>query len=258
MRSAQAVAIAAVLIIGVLLFIAPRLPSVNAVDSETKVSMKDLWKEKLASLAEKDRERIGNFAEQGEADSLRSYFLGIHDALGFGIARSFIAERSGKTEDWMAAGQDLYRAAMMQAPEHRGEILTLAITAFDKVLEKSPKDKEARLKKGVCLVEQRQDPMKGVGLLKALTEEDSTFIDAHLQLGFFSLQSSQWDKAEERFRKVLGIDSTYIDAWLYLAQTHELKGDKTEAIKEYEKYHDLQTDTLVRAEVRKYINKIKN
>ncbi|MCC7301477.1 MAG: tetratricopeptide repeat protein [Bacteroidia bacterium] len=259
MRSPQAIAVAVALVIGVLLFIAPRIPEAAEKTEVIQefISAPALWEEELQVLSEPDRKRVEQWALNTRADSIREYFSLRHRPIGAAAYMYLVAEKSGKTADWMKAATDFYKAAMLSKPEQRSRAYSLAIHSCDMILRMEPGNREARLKKAVCLVEQKSDPMKGVALLKELIAEDSTFVDAHIQLGFFSMQSGQWEKAESRFRTALRVDSNYVDAWLYLGQALELKGDKEGAIKEYEKYYTLTTDTLIRSEVRKYIDKLK-
>lgn len=259
MRSPQAVAVAVALVIGVLLFIAPRIPVLQEKGGTgSKHSFRELMDERIGSLSQEEKKVYSNLVQKGTIEELRGFWTSKNDPLSIGLVQAMFAERKRNTGNWMLAGKDFYRAAVYLPHDQRSLPYQLAIRAFDEVLKLDPGHKEGRLKKAVCLVEQKEDPMKGVSLLLDLVKEDSTNIDAQLQLGFFSLQSNQWEKAEERFKKVLQTDSSYIDAWLYLAQTQEMKGEKEQAIREYEKYHNLVKDTIIRNEVRKYIEKIKN
>jgi Tfp pilus assembly protein PilF len=57
-----------------------------------------------------------------------------------------------------------------------------------------------------------------------------------VNLGYFAIKSGQFDKAEERFNKVLEVDPTYIDAYLYLADMHEKQQKPDLAIASLKEY----------------------
>jgi tetratricopeptide (TPR) repeat protein len=99
--------------------------------------------------------------------------------------------------------------------------------------------------------------MKGIGLLRAVLEKDSTNIKAHLNLGLFSVKSAQYDKAIERFNKILSIDPNYIEAYLYIGDVYEQKGDINNAIKNYELYVSAVKNPTIAADVTRYIEKLK-
>src|SRR5688572_19914026 len=48
-----------------------------------------------------------------------------------------------------------------------------------------------------------QDPMRGIVALREILQDDPDNIEAHWHLGLFSVQSGQYDKALERFKKVI-------------------------------------------------------
>ncbi len=63
-------------------------------------------------------------------------------------------------------------------------------------------------------------PMKGIGILKEVLNVDSNNVDALTNLGYFSIQSAQYEKAIERFETVLRIDPKNAEAFLYLTDVY--------------------------------------
>ena len=61
-----------------------------------------------------------------------------------------------------------------------------------------------KLQQAIDLVK-GENPMEGITLLRELIQKDSTNVDAQYQLGLFSVQSGQLDKAVSRFQKVLAL-----------------------------------------------------
>jgi tetratricopeptide (TPR) repeat protein len=78
---------------------------------------------------------------------------------------------------------------------------------------------------------QGTDPMKGIGMLRQLVEKDSTNLEAQYQLGLFSIQSGQMDKAVNRFETILRMDSTYTPAMMELAGLRMQEGNNAAALK---------------------------
>ena len=131
-------------------------------------------------------------------------------------------------------------------------------------------------------------PMEGILELKALAEAEVPNVDAVIELGRFSIQSGQIDKAKERFvqaidlapdraeplvqlgmleldggqpaealihfeRAVL-VDSTAHNAWFFQAQCHEGLGNPGLALAGYQRFLPLSPDTIIEQAVRQRID----
>jgi tetratricopeptide (TPR) repeat protein len=132
------------------------------------------------------------------------------------------------------------------------------------------------------------NPMAGILELKALAEAEPPNVDAVIELGRFSIQSGQLDKAKERFvqaidlapdraeplvqlgmleldggnpaealihfeRAVL-VDSTAHNAWFFQAQCHERLGNPGLALAGYQRFLPLSPDTIIEQAVRQRID----
>ena len=132
------------------------------------------------------------------------------------------------------------------------------------------------------------NPMEGILELKALAEAEPPNVDAVIELGRFSIQSGQLDKAKERFvqaidlaperadplvqlgmleldggnpaealihfeRAVL-VDSTAHNAWFFQAQCHERLGNPGLALAGYQRFLPLSPDTIIEQAVRQRID----
>lgn len=146
---------------------------------------------------------------------------------------------------------------------------------------------ERELEAAVQMVQSGQNPMEGIMKIRALVEADSTFEDAHLWLGAFSLQSGQRDKAEERFQTVMRLnpqnpepywqlammdidekdysaaipnllrsvelDSAYVNGLFFAARCYEEIGQPNEAMALYQKYLPYAPDTVVEQRVKDFM-----
>ena len=124
-------------------------------------------------------------------------------------------------------------------------------------LKINPADRENKLDLAGMYVEGSQDPMKGIGLIREVLAEDSTYVRALVQLGFFSLQSGQYEKAIERFGQAIKADTSFADGYVYLGQTYYMMGNREKAIENFENYYSRVSDSIVRLEVRKQIDQLK-
>jgi len=134
------------------------------------------------------------------------------------------------------------------------------------------------------------NPMEGITILREIVADDQDNVDAHYWLGVFSVKSGQYDKAIERFNKVMTIEPNYLAAYidmgglymemdsaqkalyyfnegvridstnnyalLFTAQTQEKLGMMAEAKKNYEQLLRHNSDTIVANRVKDFINKI--
>ena len=115
---------------------------------------------------------------------------------------------------------------------------------------------EMRVQEAVALVN-GEDPMKGIMMLREVLKEDPDNVQAHLQLGLFSVQSGQYDKAVERFRKVLELDpANNAEAWFFLGRTYATMDSIGLAIEAFEQYKTTVTDTAIRNGVDRFITEL--
>ncbi len=116
-----------------------------------------------------------------------------------------------------------------------------------------------KLQQAAAMVENGENPMQGIAMMREILAEDSTNIDVHWQLAQFSLTSRQIENAAFRFSKVIEFDENhkYPQAYFWLAQTKLELDNKEEAIPLLEKYLTLETDSVVINGVAQMLMKLK-
>jgi cytochrome c-type biogenesis protein CcmH/NrfG len=129
---------------------------------------------------------------------------------------------------------------------------------YNKALAIQPNNIQAKIQLASCYVEGSTDPMKGIGMLKEVEQADSTNIQVQMVLGSFAVKSGQFDKAEARYQKVLKIKPDYLEAYLFLADIYEKKGEKNKTIETLEKYVALTPDKEIKEQIKKYIQQLKS
>ena len=171
------------------------------------------------------------------------------------------AESDNNEQSWIASADDFLKGARLIQGDKKAVLYKGAMDGFAKVLALNPENLSAKTNLGTAIVESSSmtgtQPMKGITLLREVIQKDSNNNDANLQLGLFSVTSQQFDKAIQRFKRILRIDSTHIDMYVYLGDTYIQMGEKQKAIENYENYKTRVKDTLIIKDIDQYIKKLK-
>jgi len=114
-----------------------------------------------------------------------------------------------------------------------------AITLFEKAIQLDPNNDTLKVGLGSCYVFGKgrfggpEETMKGIQQLLEVVRRDSTNMQAQLVLAVGGYTSGQYDKAIDRFLKVIKAEPDNLEAIAFLADTYAAKGDKAEAIRWY-------------------------
>ena len=68
--------------------------------------------------------------------------------------------------------------------------------------------------------ENPQSQMKGILQMRSLSEKYPENADLQWNMGLFSIQSGQYEKAVARFEKVINLDAQRLDAYMQLAMSY--------------------------------------
>ena len=77
--------------------------------------------------------------------------------------------------------------------------------------------------------ESPEDQMKGILKMRALAESNPQNADLQWQMGMFSMQTGQYEKAVARFEKVISLDAQRLDAYMQIAQSYSALQDTSNA-----------------------------
>lgn len=163
--------------------------------------------------------------------------------------------------NWLLAGDNYFKAFRL-SKNQAAPMIKGAVKCYEEVLKLNESNLTAQTALGVAYVEGAAAlgamPMKGIGMLKDVLNVDPENIDALTNLGYFAIQSGQYDKAIDRFETVLRIDPENAEAYIYLTDVY-LSQDKIEkGIETLEKYKSMVNDPLVAQQVDEYILELKN
>ena len=118
-----------------------------------------------------------------------------------------------------------------------------------------------KLQQAIAVIQNGENPMEGIAMMREILAKDSTNIDVHWYLAQFSLTSQQIENAAFRFGKVIEYDTAkppkYPEAYFWLAQTKLELDQREEAIPLLEKYLSIETDTVVIRGVEQMLEKVK-
>ena len=106
---------------------------------------------------------------------------------------------------------------------------------FEKALEINPANDSSRIGLGACFIfgNISNNPMEGIGPIRAIAERDPKNMYAQFILGLGGIRSGQFDKAIERFTVVIQNEPANLEAAINLAEAYDRKGDKVNAVKWY-------------------------
>lgn len=182
------------------------------------------------------------------------------------LAALFYEEKALKLkseESWLLSGDAFFNAfRYTQHQEFKTLLINKAIDAYSEVLKINNKNLNAKTGLGVCYVDGSsylgEPPMRGITLLLEVVKEDSTNLSALTNLGYFSIQSGQYEKAKQRFEQILKIQPKFAEAHLYLTDISLAMGDTTNAVEHIEKYKSMIENPATKQQLDEYIKKLLN
>lgn len=130
-----------------------------------------------------------------------------------------------------------------------------AIELFENALKINPENPELKIGLGSCYIfgtgrnGDPQQTMKGIVEVLSVVRKDSTNLKAQFVLGVGGLVSGQYDKAINRFMKVIDKEPNNIEAIAFLADAYAAKGEKQNAIKWYNVSKRLANNPIYNKEV---------
>ena len=179
-----------------------------------------------------------------------------------GIAAGYYekkAVKSGVEKDWLNAAYRYFDAFKSAQDSLQAAYFTeKAITSYEKVVALNPENLNAKSDLGVLYAEGTATPMKGIMMLREVVTKDPQHENANLNLGFLSMKSGQYDKAVERFNKVLEINPSRIDMYVYLGEAYLRLNNKEKALENFKVFRNLSNDPQMIKEMDAYIATIEN
>ena len=168
------------------------------------------------------------------------------------------AEKNPDEKSWINVAYRYYDAFRMTDDSTiRSIFVEKAISSYQKVLSFNPENLDAKTDLGLCFAEGTSAPMKGILLLREVVEKNPKHEMAQFNLGILSVKSGQYEKAIERFQKVLEINPSNKEARFLLSRTYSVLGKKDIALENLNMIKD-SNDPRFNEEVQNLINLINN
>lgn len=130
---------------------------------------------------------------------------------------------------------------------------------FEKALKINDKNDSSWVGLGACYIfgDISENPMEGILKVRQVLEKDSNNVFAQMVMGHGSVISGQYNKAIDRFEKVVKLQPDNLEAVIMLAETYERKADKPAAIEWYQKALALVNNPVLQTELKNRITYLK-
>lgn len=271
MKLPQIILVLLAVVVGAILYYTPFAPMASKEDAAEDTSAVAIEYNILDDITEIKNEldsaalaQVNAWESAGTAESYDT-LIGFYDMLRKPVGSAYHALKRAELTDsathWSEVGERfLLNAKFMGDNARKTSWFRQAQDAYQKATELAPEDLDIKVDLGVAMIEGASflgtPPMQGIGILKSVEQQDPNNIKALVNLGYFSIKSGQFDKAQERFDQVLKIDPEFADAYLYLADLHEREKKFEQAIKDLENYKSLVDDPRRKQEVDNYIQEL--
>lgn len=237
------------------------------VAKKAAVEMDEALKEQIQEVKEGldgDSQAEANALELSlkDAKSLEERMEAYQNLLSFWSLRNpaigalFAKERALETDSlphFVEAGQRFISVISVMDEKDQAWAAEEAMGMFDAALEMDSRNVEARRGKASALVQGGQQPMQGIQILRELLDENPEDIETVLELAHFSVISSQFSKAQERYHQVLTLDSTRTEAYFHLGETWIKLGKRDSAQIYYQRYRETLPEGEARARFDVYL-----
>lgn len=117
---------------------------------------------------------------------------------------------------------------------------------------------DVKINEAVAIVNEGKEPMKGIMMLREVLSENPDNVRAHFQMGLLSVQSQQFEKALERFNKVVELDENNMEAYYFRAHTFASLGEFEKAKSDFEKVIENASDSELKSEANKFLTELNN
>jgi len=178
------------------------------------------------------------------------------------IAAYYAEQKAVKDQDESSWEQAAYRYfdAFQSAPDSaiRSTMVAKAIASYEKILQLNPDNLDAKTDLGLCYAEGTKDPMKGIMLLREVIGKNPDHENAQFNLGILSVRSGQYDKAVERFSKVLALNPARTEMYFMIGKAYMMQGNTAKATENFEKFKKSSTDITMINETNNLLNQLNN
>ena len=179
-----------------------------------------------------------------------------------GISAHYAEQKAIKEQSESNWTQAAYRYfdAFQATPDStiRNLMVNKAINCYEKIIKLNPDNLDAKTDLGLCFAEGTNQPMKGIMLLREVVEKNPNHENALFNLGILSVRSGQYDKAVERFSRVLAINPARTEMYFMMGKAYMMQGNKVKAGENFERFKKSTADVTMINETNNLINQLNN
>lgn len=158
---------------------------------------------------------------------------------------------------WKKAGEDFYQAySYAMDPQQQEALAEKARLYLGKVLEDDPNDLKAKSEIALTWMSS-STPMKGIGLLREVLQQDPQNEFALYNMGMLSFQSGQYALAIQRLEDLIRYHPDHLQGQLLLGVAYLNTGNKEKARAQFDKVKSMDKDPAVQATVDSYLKDLK-
>ncbi|WPP53501.1 tetratricopeptide repeat protein [Catalinimonas niigatensis] len=264
------VAIVAVL----LLFMLPKV----VVDNENESQNQTASTEENGNNQAETAEHVGSISEEvkTELTKLREAYKNSKNSENFTNFANSLIDRFAAANQYDSAARYAEELASIEpevphlrkAADMYYEAFTYAMEAektarmgekaryfYEQVMTQDPADLDAKAKMAMTYVSS-STPMQGIQMLREVLEEDENNEMAIYNLGLLSMQSQQYDKAIDRFEKLVKLEPDNLQAQFLLGVSYFETGEKEKAKIQLLRVKEMDEDPSVQASVDEYLNQL--
>lgn len=167
------------------------------------------------------QEVVTGFRESGRLDVAAVY-------------AGMLADEDPSSSNQVVAGALFRNATRLPAVQADSSVFNRfsdqAISYLDAAVAQAPADEGAKIELGLAMIGSQKpgNSMQGIFKIKEVAEANPQNTEALFHLGGFSMETAQYDKAEQRFRQILDVNPDDVRAKYYLGMTMEALGRSAE------------------------------
>ncbi|MBL4655091.1 MAG: hypothetical protein JKY33_04645 [Bacteroidia bacterium] len=215
--------------------------NLSAFMDQQKATLNDVQLNELDKLTSKNNDQVGNAEQQLQYYStLSTFWSNLNNTFMTAYYAKKEAELENTSTKWAISAKEYYNVfSTYDAVMINEYALKMALSCYDKALEIDPLDLNIKADMAMCLIDDPNEPMKGIKVLLDIVKSNPNHIVANLNLGKLSIRSGQYEKAVSRFETVINNEPDNQQAYLDLINVYEMLGN-SEKVNDYKE----QLETL--------------
>lgn len=203
------------------------------------LNVENLIRETTPTISTIAQEKVHQLNDALKADTTAGVRIDIFKAMaslwyqeGHPLISGYYAEKiaklRGDDESWGITGTTFALATKsLKEGVEKDFALEKSRKALQKAIDLNPDNPDNHINMALSYVDNMDmnQPMKGILMLREVSEKFPEYPAAFYQLGRLALGTNQLDKAVERLEKAIELDPNFKSAYCLLAETFNKKGD---------------------------------